>query len=220
MRASVVQAQANIELARTALGKAVVRAPFDGTVLSTTIEVGETSVPGTPLLALADLSMLHVDADIDEADVGRVAIGMPADITFDAFPGERLRGSLSVIPPSVTRDAHGGRSVSVEVTLPKDSRLLVGMSADVDVIVAVHDHALWIPPNTVLGRGAERSVYVVADGVAHKRSIDVGISTWEAVEVKSGLVEGDELIATLASTQLADGVRVDTRPSGSSGGGR
>jgi HlyD family secretion protein len=210
-RASVLQAQASLELARTALGKAVVRAPFDGVVLATSVEIGEASVPGTPMLTLADVSELHVDADVDEADVGRVLPAMPVDVTFDAFPGERLRGSVRMIPPSVTRDAHGGRSVSIEVALPADARLLVGMSADVDVIVAVHDGVLWIPPNAVLGRGAERSVYVVTNGVAHKRTIDVGITTWEAVELKRGLSEGDEVVATLGSAQLTDGARVDPR---------
>jgi HlyD family secretion protein len=166
-------------------------------------------VPGTPILALADLSRMHVDAEIDEADVGRVAVGMPVDVSVDAFPKDPLRGSIQMIPPSVTRDTHGGRSVAIEVALPNDPRLLVGMSADVDVIVAVHDDVLWVPPNAVLGRGTERAVYVVSGGVANKRRIDVGISTWEAVEVKSGVAAGDEVIATLLSTQLADGARVD-----------
>jgi RND family efflux transporter MFP subunit len=211
-RASVQQAQANVQLARTGVLKTVVHAPFDATVLSTSVEVGETTVPGTPLVALADLSVLHVDVDIDEADLGRVAVGMPVDVTVDAFPKDHLRGSVQMIPPSVTRDAHGGRSVSIEVALPSDPRLLVGMSADVDVIVAVHEGVLWVPPNAVLGRGAERSVYVVSDGVARKRPIEVGISTWEAVEVTSGLGPSDEVVATLLSTQLADGVRVEARP--------
>jgi hypothetical protein len=85
------------------------------------------------------------------------------------------------------------------------------MSADVDVIVAVHDGALSIPPNAVLGRGAERAAYVVEGGILHKRALDVGITTWEAVEVKRGLAEGDAVVATLASAQLADGMRVDVR---------
>jgi HlyD family secretion protein len=219
-RASLSQAAANAELASTGLRKAVVRAPFDGTVLSTAIEVGETAVLGAPLLALADTSQLHVQADVDEADVGRVALGMTADVALDAFPKERLRGTLSFVAPSVNRDAHGGRSVALEIALPPDPRLMVGMSADVDVIVAVHERVLWIPPNAVIGRGAERSVFLVRDGVAHKRAIDVSIATWEAVEIDSGLAEGDEIVAALSTPQLADGVRVEPRPAVSSGAER
>jgi len=210
-RAGVSQAMASAQLARVALGKAVVLAPFAGTVLVTSVDEGETTAPGAPLLELADVSELHVDAEIDEADLGRVKIEMPADITFDAFPGERIRGTLSEIAPSVTRDLRGDRSVAVDVALPADPRLRVGMSADVDIIVAVREDALFIPPNAVQGRGAERAAFVVKGGVVHKRVIEVGISTWEAVEIRSGLAEGEEVVTSLSSAQVADGVRADVK---------
>lgn len=207
-RAAVTQALANVELAQTAVGKTVVRAPFAATVIDTKIEVGEATAPGAPILMLADVSRLHVDAEIDEADLARIKVGMPADVSLDALPGERVRGKVSSIAPSVARDLRGGRSVAIDVELVPDSRLLVGMSADVDVIVAVQEKSLWVPPNAVLGRGADRSVYLVQGGIAHKRAFDVGISTWEAVEVKGGLAEGDQVISTLAALKLADGVPV------------
>ncbi len=211
-RAAVKQAQANVEIARTAAGKSVVRAPFAGTVLDVKIEVGEATTPGTPVVLLADASALHVDAEVDEADLARIKEGMPADVTFDALPGERIRGAVSTIAPSVSRDARGGRSIAVDVSLPLDPRLRVGMSADVDIIVAVHEHSSWVPPNAVIGRGAERSVYVVQGGLAKKRAIEVGISTWEAVEIKSGVSEGDLVIVTLSAAKLGDGVKVQVVP--------
>jgi RND family efflux transporter MFP subunit len=204
----VTQALANVELAQTAVGKTVVRAPFAATVIDTKIEVGEATAPGAPIVMLADVSTLHVDAEIDEADLARIRVGMPADVSLDALPGERIRGKVSSIAPSVARDLRGGRSVAIDVELLPDPRLLVGMSADVDVIVAVQEKSLWVPPNAVLGRGADRSVYAVQGGVAHKRAIDVGISTWEAVEIKGGLTEGDEVVSTLAAAKLSDGARV------------
>ena len=207
-RAAVTQAIANVELAQTAVGKAVVRAPFSATVIDTKIEVGEATAPGAPVVMLADVSALHVDAEIDEADLARIRVGMPADVSLDALPGERIRGKITSIAPSVARDLRGGRSVAIDVELGPDPRLLVGMSADVDIIVAVQEKSLWVPPNAVIGRGADRSVYVVQGGFAHKRAFDVGISTWEAVEVKGGLAEGDVVVSTLAANKLADGVPV------------
>ena len=213
-RAAITQASANLELAKTALTKAVVRAPFDATVLVVSTEVGETIAPGTPLFQLADTSELHIDAELDEADVGRVRLGMPVDISFDAFPHERLRGKLTELAPSVTRDPRGGRSVAIDVAVPRDQRLRVGMSADVDIIVETRDAALYLPPNAVLGRGAERVVFVVEKGVAHQRKIETGISTWEAVEIRSGLSEGAEVAMSQTTAQLKDGakVRVLTKP--------
>ncbi len=207
-RAAVKQAQANVEIARTAAGKSVVRAPFGGTVLDVKIEVGEATTPGTPVVLLADASALHVDAEVDEADLARIKEGMAADVTFDALPGERIRGKVATIAPSVARDARGGRSIAVDVELPLDARLRVGMSADVDIVVAVHEAALWVPPNAVVGRGTDRSVYVVQGGIAKRRAIEVGISTWEAVEIISGVSAGDAVVVTLSAAKLGDGVKV------------
>jgi len=64
----------------------------------------------------------------------------------------------------------------------------------------------------VIGRGAERAVYVVQGGLAKKRSIDVGISTWEAVEIKSGVTEADMVVVTLSAAKLGDGVKVQVVP--------
>ncbi len=211
-RAGVGQAMANAQLAVTAVGKTVVRAPFGGKVIDVKTEVGETTTPGAPLVLLADTSVLHVDAEIDEADLARVRVGMPADVSLDALPGERVRGKVSSMAPSVGRDVRGGRSVAIDVELVPEPRLLVGMSADVDIIVDVRENSLFIPPNAVIGRGADRSVYLVQGGVAKKRTIDIGISTWESIEVKGGLAQGDEVISTLAAAKLVDGSRVVTTP--------
>jgi HlyD family secretion protein len=217
-QAGVSQAMANVELARVAAGKAIVLAPFSGVVLTTAVEAGETAAPGAPLLQLADTSELHVDLEIDEADLGRIAVGMPAEVSLDAFPGVKIEGKVTEIAPSVTRDPRGGRSVALDVAVPPDARLLVGMSAEVDIIVAVRENTVWLPPNAVLGRGAERTVFVVENGVVKKRAVDVGIATWEAVEVKRGLSGGERVVASLATLQLSDGARV-TEKGKSDGGG-
>lgn len=211
-RAGLAQALANAEVARTALSKAVVRAPFRGTILTSSVEEGEVTAPSLPLVTMADTSELHVDAEIDESDLGRLAVGTPADVLLDAFPGERIRGKVREIAPSVTRDSRGGRSIAVEVLLPRDARLRVGMSADVDVIATTHDKVLFVPPNAVIGRGAERAVFVVDRSVARRKVIDVGISTWEAVEVKHGLEEGDVVVAMGTQSLISDGTPIEPVP--------
>jgi HlyD family secretion protein len=207
-QASLGQASANLDVARTSLSKSIVRAPFAGLVLETNVEQGEVVSPGVQLLRMADTSRMYVEADIDEADLGRVALGMPAEIALDAFPNQRLTGKLYEIAPSVNKDVRGSRSIAVKVSLDPDPRLRVGMSADVDVIVATQRGVLWIPPNAVMGRGTDRTVYVAQAGRAVKRSIGTGVSTWERVEVTSGLGEGDRVIVTLSVPGLADGVPV------------
>jgi HlyD family secretion protein len=212
-RTALQQGAVNVQLAQDALRHAVLRAPFAGLVLETMIEQGEVTAPGTPVLLLADTSELRVDADLDEADLGRVQVGMGAEISLDAFQGQRFAGTLTEIAPSVTRDVRGNRSVAMRVRLAPDVRLRVGMSADVDVVVAMQDNVLWVPPTAVLGRGTDRAVLRVENGVVRRRRIEVGVSTWEAVEVRSGLTEGDDVVVSLSSGNLEDGtsVRVQQR---------
>ncbi|MBL8681461.1 MAG: efflux RND transporter periplasmic adaptor subunit [Myxococcales bacterium] len=206
------QALANVRVAETALRRGVLRAPFAGIVLTRTIEQGEVTAPGAPLFTLADPSRLHVDADLDEADLGRVRVGLRAEVVLDAFQGQRFAGTLSEIAPSVTRDLRGNRSISCRFDLQPDERLRVGMSAEVDVIVATRESVLWVPPNAVMGRGIDRSVYVVdAQNTARRRAIGIGVSTWEAIEVTSGLRAGDRVITTLSNNELADGSIVRAR---------
>lgn len=199
------QGAANVTVARTALGHAVLRAPFAGLVLTTHIEEGEVSAPGAPLVALADDSEVHIDADLDEADLGRVRAGMTAEISFDAFPTERFVGAVTEVAPSVTQDIRGNRAVSMRLSIARDARFRIGMSADVDVVVATRERVLNVTPSAVMGRGTDRSVYVLDGSTVRRRTVVTGVSTWEAVEVTGGLREGERVITSLNVEGLTDG---------------
>ena len=211
-RAGELQGSANVQVARDAVARGVVRAPFDAVVVSTHVEEGEVTAPGAPMVVLADTTELHVDVDFDEADLGRIAVGLATETTLDAFLGERFSGTVTEIAPAVTQDLRGNRAVSIRASIPRDARLRVGMSADVDVVVATRDTVLNVPPTAVMGRGTDRAVYLVEGGVVRRRPIDVGITTWEAVEVTRGLRAGDHVVVTLNVEGLADGVAVTERP--------
>jgi len=205
------QGAANVALARTALTRAVVRAPFDGVLLSTHVEEGEVTAPGGPLVVLADDTQLHIDAELDEADLGRVRVGMPAEVNFDAFSAERFEGAVREIAPSVTQDLRGNRSVSVRVTVPRDPRFRVGMSADVDVVVATRANVVHVPPGAVLGRGTDRAVWLLDGNTVRRRPITAGITTWEAVEVSRGLSVGERVIVSLNVPGLEEGALAEAR---------
>jgi len=206
--AARAQGVANVAVARGAMGRAVVRAPFAGMVLTTAVEEGEVTAPGSPLLTLADVSRLHLDTDVDEADLGRVSEGLAAEVSLDAFPGDRIVGSVQEIAPSVTSDARGNRSIAIRVALPADPRLRVGMSADADVIAATRSDVIFVPPIAVVGRGTDRAVYTIGAGAAHRRAVRVGIATWESVEVLDGLRPGEQVILNANIEGLADGSAV------------
>lgn len=205
------QGAANVAVARTALTRAVVRAPFDGVLLSTHVEEGEVTAPGGPLVVLADDAELHIDAELDEADLGRVRVGFAAEVNFDAFSSERFEGAVREIAPSVTQDLRGNRAVSVRVSVPRDPRFRVGMSADVDVVMATRDDVVHVPPGAVLGRGTDRAVWVLDGSTIRRRAITAGITTWEAVEVTRGLAVGERVIVSLNVPGLEEGALAQAR---------
>lgn len=206
--ASRAQGTANVALARGAMSRSVVRAPFAGVVLTTGVEEGEVTAPGSPLLSLADDSSLHLDTDVDEADLGRVSVGLAAEVSLDAFPNDRIAGRVTEIAPSVTADVRGNRSIALRVELPVDPRLRVGMSADADVIAATRSDVVYVPPIAVVGRGTDRAVYVVSAGVAHRRAVRVGVATWESVEIADGVRPGEEVVLNTNAEGLRDGSAV------------
>ncbi|MFO0629841.1 MAG: efflux RND transporter periplasmic adaptor subunit [Polyangiales bacterium] len=209
--AARTQGTANVAVARTALTRAVVRAPFDGVLLSTHVEEGEVTAPGGPLVVLADDTELHIDAELDEADLGRVRVGMPAEVNFDAFSSERFEGAVREIAPSVTQDLRGNRAVSVRVSVPRDPRFRVGMSADVDVVVATREDVVHVPPGAVLGRGTDRAVWLLDGSAVRRRAITAGITTWEAVEVTRGLSVGERVIVSLTVQGVEVGALAEAR---------
>jgi HlyD family secretion protein len=210
--AARAQGLANVAVTRGALGRTVVRAPFPGVVLTTSVEEGEVTAPGGALLSLADVSRLHLDTDLDEADLGRVSEGLAAEVSLDAFPNDRIVGRVEEIAPSVTADARGNRSIAIRVALPADARLRVGMSADADVIAATRSDVVFVPPIAVVGRGTDRAVYAISGGAAHRRAVRVGVSTWESVEVLDGVRPGEQLVLNTNAEGLVDGspVRVQS----------
>lgn len=209
--AARTQGLASAAVARSALTRAVVRAPFAGVILSTHVEEGEVSAPGGPLFVVADDRELHIDAELDEADLGRVRVSMAAEVSFDAFASERFEGRVREIAPSVTQDLRGNRAVAIRVSIANEPRFRVGMSADVDVVVATRENVVNVPPGAVLGRGTDRAVYVLAGGVVRRRPITTGISTWEAVEVVRGVSVGERVVTSLNVQGLEDGALAQER---------
>ena len=132
-------------------------------------------------------------------------------VTFDAFQGERFVGRVTEIAPSVSQDLRGNRAVAMRLSIARDPRFRVGMSADVDVVVATREGVLAVTPGAVMGRGTDRAVYVLDGGFARRRAVATGVSSWEAVEVTRGLRAGERVITSLNTQGLADGVAAEAQ---------
>jgi len=132
--ANVAQMKAAAELAQAALDKAQLSAPFGGTVGAVYARAGEMLSPGQAVVALGDLTALRVETtDLSEVDVARVAVGQPANVTFDGLPGKALVGKVARIAP-MSSSGQGGVNYTVLVELDQlDPALKWGMTAFTDI---------------------------------------------------------------------------------------
>jgi len=136
--AAVVAAEANLAAAETALGRAVLVAPFDGTVGEVSVRLGEQVLTALarPVVTLGDLETLQVETtDLRETDVARIDVGQPVDITFDAFPDVLLKGHIVSISPKSTSEKGGVNYATIIKFDEFDDRLRWGMTAYVNITV-------------------------------------------------------------------------------------
>jgi HlyD family secretion protein len=210
----VQEAEARIRASKADTARTVVRAPFDGIVAEVNGEVGEfltPSPPGIPTLPAIDLiddSCLYVSAPIDEVDAAQLEVGMPGRITLDAYRGKHFTGKVRRIAPYVLALEKQARTVEVEVEFddPGDARhLLVGYSADIEVVVAGRDDVLRVPTTAI--QPGSRVLVLGAGGVLEERTVETGLSNWEYTEVRAGLSRGEQVVTSLERAGVKAGAR-------------
>ncbi len=221
--ADVKQSRASLEAARASLTRTVVRAPFAGVVAKLTGELGEFTtpsppgIPTPPAIDLIDDSCLYVSAPIDEVDVARVRLGQTTWITLEAMPDRKIEGRVRRIAPYVLDFEKQARTVDVEVDLvhAEDAKtLLVGYSADVEIILEAHDDALRIPTPAVL-EGARVLLWDEKSGKLVDTKIETGISNWSFTEVRAGLTAGEKVVLSVERAGVKAGALAEpeTAPS-------
>ncbi len=209
----VEQSRSRIAVARAGLERMTLRAPFAGIVADISGEQGEFAtpsppgIPTPPALDLIDDSCLYVSAPIDEVDAARVREGMPGRIILDAIKGQQFPGTVRRVAPYVLDVEKQARTVEVEMQftrLPRTERLLVGYSADVEVIYDSHPDVLRIPTSALM---EGKKVLVYRNGMLEDRAVGTGLSNWEYTEITSGLNRGDLVVTSLDRAGVKAGVR-------------
>ena len=216
-RAGVETAEATLALQSALFEKTRLRAPFAGVVAEINGEVGEYITPSPPGIAtppavdLIALNCLYVSAPIDEVDAAAIELNMPARITLDAFRGQIFNGRVSRIAPYVKEFEKQARTVDIEVafdTIPEGISLLIGYSADIEIILSQRDKALRIPTETVID-GNRVLRYDAATGLLSYQQFKPGLSNWTSTEVVEGLSEGDDILLSLDTEGAVDGAHVE-----------
>lgn len=221
--AQIQQVQAALDLQQARLAQTELRAPFAGIIAEVNGEVGEYATPSPPGVAtppaidLINQECLYVRAPIDEVDAAQVKIGMETRVTLDAFQDQTFTGLVSRIAPYVQDLEKQARTVDVDVTLsslPQGIDLLIGYSADIEVITASRDNVVRIPTELLL---EGNKVLTVQNDAIAEVPLTLGLTNWTWSEVTAGLKAGDAVINSLDIPDLNPGIKVKITPASDSG---
>lgn len=203
-RASLAQAEAAQRRAREVQRDTTLTAPVSGHIVERNYDPG--AMPGdAPVVVIADLRSLKLEAGVSELDAGRLKVGMPADVVVQARPGERFRGQLAAMAPEVDER---NRHFRIEIRVPNPSAtLLSGMYATARIVTASASDGVIIPREAVTTRAGRRVALVVAGGTVKAVGVTEGLSDGQRVQIVAGLTAGDVVVAD-ARRQLSDGARV------------
>ena len=209
--AQISVAQAQFQAMQAQLERTVLSAPFAGVIADINGELNEyvtPSPPGIQTLPVIDLiepGCFLVSAPIDEVDAPKIHVGLPARMTLDAWRGREFAGKVTRVGSYVIDLEKQARTVEVELAFSNSADLkdlLVGYSADVDIILETRANVLRIPTEAV----QNAQVFVLENGVLHKRKITAGLSNWTYTEVTDGLAEQTQVVTTPGAAGVADGV--------------
>ena len=203
-RADIVQADARIRVTKAEQGRMALYAPFDGTVAKIVGELGEYSTPSPPGVAtppaidLIDDACLYVKAPMDEVDAPKIKAGLPVRVSLDALPKQPLQGKVRRVAPYVSAVEKQARTVDVEVDfeMPATGHLLVGYSADVEIVLGGRQNVLRVPTAALI-EGARVLVLNADSGKLEERKVKTGIANWEFTEIVEGLADGERIVTSL-----------------------
>ena len=214
--ARIEGARAMVREAEIALDDVVLKAPISGVVLRRVIERGSLASPGAVAFVLADTATVKVAFGVPDVAVGRLTLGQPQRVSFDALKGQDFEGHVTSVAPSPDPST---RVYGVEVTIPnRERRIEVGFIASLQLADVPGHEVVSVPLDTIVKPAStpdEYAVFVV-DGapghqVVHLRPVTLGEALGNQIAVTSGLKVGEEVVVR-GATLVIDGEPVRVLP--------
>ncbi|WP_119421940.1 efflux RND transporter periplasmic adaptor subunit [Desertibaculum subflavum] len=199
-RNELATARASLERARSLVAEMTLAAPVDGVIIRRDGEIGELIQAADPIFWMSCCGALRITAEIDEEDIRRVRAGQKVLVRADAFPDRVFEGRVAEITPKGDAVA---RSFRVRIALPNETPLMIGMTADTNIVVAERANALLVPATAV----SDGKLWLVRDGRAVRQAVTVGVAGDSQVEIRSG-IGADDLIVVQPGERLREGRRV------------
>jgi HlyD family secretion protein len=209
--AKLRDADSAVALARHKLNVAGISAPIAGTLYQFDLKVGAYLQPGDLAGLVGKLDQVKVTVYVDEPDLGRIALNMPVNITWDARPGQKWLGHVNKLPTEVI--ALGTRTVGEVTTVVDnpDHDLLPGVSVNASIISKVVNDAVSIPRSSLRTLNGAAGVYKLAGKTIAWTPITPGISDVNNLQVVSGVDAGDKIVDRVvepSDAEIRAGMRV------------
>jgi multidrug efflux pump subunit AcrA (membrane-fusion protein) len=204
-RANVANAESQLGLAQRSLSYSLVFSPIDGYVAERTADLGEYVSPSAKVATIVRINPLRVRIDIPEQAIPTIKVGQSVSVTTSAWPDRNFSGRIARISPNVTPTS---RTLTVEAEIENgNGALRPGQFATVRILQGRAQPAVLVPSRAVRTESGVSRVFVIKDGHARERLVQLGQTEGDLVEIKSG-VAADELVATSNIEQLGDGMAV------------
>ena len=205
----LAQARASLDTVKSRLGYTRIIAPRDGVLINRAIEQGNVVTPGTELMVLAPTGVTQLVMLIDERNIGKIALRQAAVASADAYPGQRFAATVAFINPGIDI-TRASIEVKLDVATPP-AYLRQDMTVSVDIEVARRNNVLVLPVQSVRDAlSAHPWVMVVRDGYARRQDVTLGLQATSQLEIRTGLIVGEQVIPTASPVAIGDRVRAKT----------
>lgn len=223
VQATIEVARALVRQSEVSLENTLIRAPFDGTVLTKNADVGEVVAPlgaganaKAAVVLLADMTSLEAEIDVSESNIEKIAVNQDCEIRLDAYPDQAYPGFVAKIVPTADRSK---ATVMVKIGFRNyDKRVLPEMSAKVVFLnekskgdkIEDNRQFLVVPASAIVRRGGATFVFTVRDEKAVEVPVTTGGTYGSLIEIKTGVVAGTKVVEA-PDAGLAAGVKVKVK---------
>lgn len=213
LEAQIRKQEAQLKDSRISLGYTKIYAPMSGTIVNISAKEGQTlnaNQSAPTIVTMADLSTMTVEAEVSEADVGKLRVGMEAYFTLLGQPGKRYTGTLRQIQPTPQTENNVVLYYALFDVANPEGTLMMNMTAQVFFVQSAARDVLTIPVAALSsddGKGRADVTVVATDGTRETRPVETGIRNRVRVEIKSGLSDGDAVVVGSGSSTTAPSSR-------------
>ncbi|HLP86326.1 MAG TPA: efflux RND transporter periplasmic adaptor subunit [Candidatus Paceibacterota bacterium] len=201
-QADILSAQGQVEQATAAYNNTVITAPADGTITSIDIKTGELAQALKEVIILQDVSNIYLEANVNEANIANLSVGLPVDITYDAFGSDVIfKGNITKIDPSSTIIS-GVVNYKITASVEQADNLRPGMTANMTIKAKEKNHVITVPSRAVLTDTDGSKTIRVVTNPKTKKFVETPITTGlegdgGVVEVTNGLKENEEFVVLI-----------------------